>query len=163
MQELGHAIRTARQAQGLTQAELAASVGLSRATLNKLESGLGELGIRKILRVLDLLDIALVPERRARPRRPDYVRMACSMANVSFKDALAEEELIAALVKGKVPPGRSPHLRVLLEEAPVALLRGLATEAARWMSRDKLQRNVARLARDVGSSRGTGQWLMMTE
>lgn len=158
IQELGHVIRTARRARDLTQAKLAESVGLSRVTINKLEGGLGELGVRKVLKILEQLDVELVADRR-RPHRPDYVRMACTMASVSFKDRLTEDELIEALRKGKVPHGRAPHLRALLEEAPTALLSNLATEAARWLSRDRLSKNLVRLIDATGSSRRVDEWL----
>jgi putative transcriptional regulator len=39
MAELGNRIRTAREARGLTQAELAARVGVSRKTVNTVENG----------------------------------------------------------------------------------------------------------------------------
>jgi putative transcriptional regulator len=39
MAELGNRIRAAREARGLTQAELAARVGVSRKTVNTVENG----------------------------------------------------------------------------------------------------------------------------
>ena len=79
--ELGQAIRNARKARNLTQAKLAATAGLSRETLNLLESGLiRDLGIRKVLAVLEALGLALNVEPTGRPRKPDYLRMACGPA-----------------------------------------------------------------------------------
>lgn len=160
IQDLSHQIRRARLERRLTQAQLAASVGLSRETLSSLESGrIRELGIRKVLAVLDKLGLDLTLEHGKRPRRPDYVRMACTTANVSFRSALTEDELIHALVTGKVPAQRSAHIRALLDEAPFALLDGLAREAGRWTQPGKLEKNLMRLASDVGASRGIGEWL----
>lgn len=160
IQELGSEIRKARLARGLTQARLAADAGLSRQTLNLLENGLvRELGARKVLALLDKLGIELSIERGARPRRPDYVRMACTTANVSYKSALTEDELVRSLVTGKVPESRAAHIRTLLDEAPAALLNGLAAEAGRWIDPGKLERNLLRLARDAGASRKVGEWL----
>src|SRR6266705_3143617 len=51
-------------------------------------------------------------------RDPDFVRMACTSASVSFRELLTEDELVRVLVTGKVPRNRRPHLRSLLEEAP---------------------------------------------
>jgi transcriptional regulator with XRE-family HTH domain len=159
IQELGGDIRKARLARGLTQARLAAEVGLSRKTLNQLENGLvQDLGIRKVLAVLDKLGMDLAVEGK-QPRKRDYVRMACTTANVSYKSTLAEDQLIRALVTGKVPPNRAPHIRTLLDEAPTVLLAGLAAEAARWTRPGKLQRNFSRLAREVGASRRIEEWL----
>jgi transcriptional regulator with XRE-family HTH domain len=160
IQELGHEIRQARLAQDMTQAELAAAAGISRPTLNLLESGLvRDLGIRKVLAVLERLGLEMTLQRAGRPRRPDYVRMACASANVSFKSALTENELIHALVTGRVPAKRSAHLRSLLDEAPTTLLAGLVEEASRWTKPGKLQRNLERLAHDTGASRRIEAWL----
>src|SRR3990172_9302042 len=150
IQELGQEIRRVLQSLGLTQAALARAVGLSRETLNLLESGLvRDLGIRKVLAVLDYLELAITLQPIGRPRRPDYVRMACTAANVSFKTALTENELIHALVTGKVPAKRSVHLRALLDEAPEALVRGLVQEAGRWTKPGKLEKNLLNLTTQV--------------
>lgn len=160
IQDFSSQIRKARLERGLTQAQLAASAGLSRETLNLLENGLvRELGFRKVLAVLDTLGLDLALEPGRGPRRPDYVRMACTTANVSFKSALTQDELIHALVTGKVPAKRSAHIRALLDEAPAALLSGLAGEAARWTRPGKLEKNLLRLARDAGASRKIDEWL----
>lgn len=160
--ELGREIREARLARGWTQAALAASAGVSRETLNLLERGLiRELGLRKVLAVLDQLGLGLALEQGKGPRRPDYVRMACTTANVSFKSALTGDELIRALVTGKVPAQRSAHIRTLLDEAPSALLNGLAREAARWTRPGKLEKNLSRLANAVGASRRIDEWLKL--
>jgi transcriptional regulator with XRE-family HTH domain len=160
IQELGSEIRRARKARGLTQAQLAHATGLSRETLNLLESGLvRDLGIKKVLAVIDHLGLSVTLQQGMRPRRPDYVRMACTSANVSVKTALTEDELIHALVTGKVPAKRAPHLRTLLDEAPVALLQALVEEAAGWTKPGKLERNLRKLASDLGVSRSIEGWL----
>jgi transcriptional regulator with XRE-family HTH domain len=160
IQELSGAIRKARLARGITQAQLAAEVGLSRKTVNLLETGLvGDLGVRKVLAVLDKLGIELAIEAEKQPRRRDYVRMACTTANVSYRSALTEEQLIRALLTGKVPPNRAAHIRTLLDEAPTALLTGLAADASRWTRPGKLQKNLSQLAREVGASRRIDAWL----
>ena len=160
IQELGSEIQRARQARGQTQAQLARVAGLSRETLNLLESGLvKDLGIRKVLAVLGHLGLSVTLQQGTRPRRPDYVSMACTTANVSLKSALTEDELIHALVTGKVPAKRAPHLRTLLDEAPVALLHGLVEEAAGWTKPGKLERNLRKLASDLGVSRSVEGWL----
>ncbi len=158
--ELGQTIRSARKARGLTQAALASSAGLSRVTLNLLESGLvRDLGIRKVLAVLDALDLALAVEPLGKPRKPDYLRMASNTASVSFKTSLSENELVHALVTGKVPKGKAAHFRVLFDEAPPGMLTGLAEEAGKWTKPGKLARNLERLAHDSGASREIGPWL----
>jgi transcriptional regulator with XRE-family HTH domain len=159
-QELGQAIRKTRKAHGLTQAALAKSVGLSRETLNLLESGLvRDLGIRKVMAVLDTLGLDLAIEPIGKPKRPDYLRMACTSASVSFKTSLTENELVHALVTGKVPKGKSAHLRALFDEAPLSMLAGLAEEAGKWTRPGKLAKNLAKLVHDSGASRNSEAWL----
>lgn len=64
LKELGFQIATARREQGHTQAALAHAAGLSRQTVSALERGdLGDLGVRKVLRLLDALDLTLVVRR----------------------------------------------------------------------------------------------------
>lgn len=160
IQEMGQEIRRVRMARDLTQAELARSTGITRETLNRLERGLiADLGLRKVLMLLEHLGVSISLQHGARTRRPNYLRMACSTANVSFKSALTEDELVRALITGKVPAGRSAHLRSLLDEAPVALLSGLAREAGKWTQPGQLQRNLENLARGVGASRKIEEWL----
>jgi transcriptional regulator with XRE-family HTH domain len=158
--ELGQAIRNARRARNLTQAQLAKTAGISRETLNLLESGLvRDLGIRKVLAVLEELGLALTVELVSRSRQPNYLRMACTSANVSFKSALTEDELVHAIVTGKVPAGRAAHLRSLFDEAPADLLKGLAEDAGKWTRPGKIEKNLEKLAHDSGASRKIEEWL----
>lgn len=158
--DLGQAIRKARKARDLTQAGLAARAGISRETVNLLESGLvRDLGIRKVLAVLEALGLEMTVEPAGRPRRPDYLRMACTSSSVSFKTELTERELVHAIVTGKVPKGKAAHLRVLFDEAPLETLVGLAQEAGKWAQPGKLERNLRKLVTDTGASRRIGEWL----
>jgi len=159
IQELGGEIRKARQGRGMTQAQLAREAGLSRETLNLLENGLvRDLGVRKVLAVLNHLGLGLAVQHESPSRKPDYVHMACMTANVSFKSTLTEDELIHALMTGKVPAKRAPHLRALIGEAPEALLRGLLREAASWTKPGKLRGNIRKLAQALDVSRSIDAW-----
>lgn len=73
--ELGRQIARARNERELTQAALAAACGLSRQTVCGLERGeLGDLGIRKLERLLEVLDLTLVLRPRAHPVTLDDLR-----------------------------------------------------------------------------------------
>lgn len=158
LQELGYKIRQARIEQGITQQSLAANAGLSRPTLNLLENGLArDLGYRKIKALLDQLGLTLLVQPAARTN--DFIRMACTTANVSYRTSLSEEELTHALVSGKVPTGKRPHIRTLLEEAPTALLRGMVKQVGEWTKPGKLEKNLIQIANDVGSARKINAWL----
>lgn len=157
--EIGHAIRRARLARKLTQAELASAVGLSRTTLNQLESGLvSDLGIRKVQALVDELGLELTIKGAER-ERPDFVQIASTAASVSFRDALTPEDLVTILLKGRVPAAKRPQIRALFEEATPTLLKGLAEEVGRWSKPGRIEKNLARIASELGVSRKVEQWL----
>src|SRR6266581_2627114 len=101
LQEVGHAIRRARVARGLTQAELAKTAGLSRVTLNRLEMGTyPDLGAQKLQALLQNVGLTLAIQLAPGRRRSDFVRLASTTASVSFKEPLTEAELIRAFLNG---------------------------------------------------------------
>jgi transcriptional regulator with XRE-family HTH domain len=160
LQELGYEIRRARLARGLTQAQLAAAAGLSRTTLNQLENGVfPDLGVKKLRAILNHVGLVLTVQQAPKIPRPDFIRMACTTASVSYKNALTEDELIRALLDGKIPAGRKPHLRTLFDEATPSLLKGLVTEASRWTKPGRVEKNLVRIARDIGSTGRITEWL----
>ncbi len=151
LQELGFEIRKRRIARGLTQAQLANAAGVSRTTLTQFENGVfGDLGVRKVLALLDQLGLTLSVQA-AQTGHPDFIQMACTTANVSFRAKLTEDELIRALLTGKVPARKQPHLRTLLEDAPVVLLDGLISEVGRWSKPGRIETNLGRIVKQVGA------------
>jgi transcriptional regulator with XRE-family HTH domain len=157
--EIGHAIRRARLARKLTQAELASAVGLSRITLNQLESGIvSDLGIRKVQAVMDELGLHLVVTGAER-EPPDFVKIAATAASVSFRERLTPEELVTILLKGRVPAAKRPQMRALLEEATPALMKGLIEEVGRWSKPGRIEKNLARIAHELDAAGNIEQWL----
>jgi HTH-type transcriptional regulator / antitoxin HipB len=67
--QIGHAIRTARKARSLSQQALAASLGMSRATISGIETGrIGEIGVRKLAALCATLGLELfVAQTQQRP------------------------------------------------------------------------------------------------
>lgn len=60
LDELGQAVRLRRREMGLSQARVAALSGLSRQTLNRIETGVvADLGIDKAERLAHVLEITL--------------------------------------------------------------------------------------------------------
>ncbi len=162
LQELGYTIRRARLARGLTQADLARAAGISRTTMNQLENGLfPDIGMRKAQAILDQLGLEL-HVRAVHRRRADYVLMARTAANGSFRTKLSEAELVRVLLTGKVIPRHRPHLRTLLAEAPVVVLKGLVDEVGKWAHPGRVVGNVRRLSDALGTARRTRTWLMET-
>lgn len=72
---IGRAIREERKRRRLTQGEIAAAAGIARATLSQIENGsIREIGIRKVLRVLDCLDLELTTRPRGAPPTLEELR-----------------------------------------------------------------------------------------
>jgi transcriptional regulator with XRE-family HTH domain len=65
---LGRSIRETRKRRGLTQEMVAKAVEIGRAALSQLEAGMiREIGVRKVIRVLDFLDLELTTRPRGAP------------------------------------------------------------------------------------------------
>jgi len=158
LQEIGCQVREARKVRELTQAALARAAGISRVTLNQLESGLiRDLGVRKLKKVLEHVGLTLSLE--SLDRRPDFAHMAAASASVSFRNRLTEDELIRALLTGRVAPEKRPHFRALFDEITPTIMQGLIEETRRWAKPGKIEKNVHAIAAAVGASRRFESWL----
>ena len=147
--EIGAAVRAERTRRGLSQAELAELAGLSRETVNRLErGGVADLGVAKLATLLGALGLELaVRARDPRPRRVDHVRRATTSANVSHRDRLHADQLIAAMTTGRVPRARRALVRAALEEVSDATRDGLIAQVSTLAGdRAKVERALARLA-----------------
>jgi transcriptional regulator with XRE-family HTH domain len=73
--ELGRQVALVRRRQQLSQTDLGAAVGLSRQTISALERGdISDLGVRKVLRLLEALDLTLVVRPIGHPITLDDLR-----------------------------------------------------------------------------------------
>ncbi len=73
--DIGQQIRQARKDRRLTQATLAAALGMSRATISQLEQGtVQDLGIRKVVRLLEFLGLTLQVRPQGKPPTLDELR-----------------------------------------------------------------------------------------
>jgi transcriptional regulator with XRE-family HTH domain len=157
-EEIGHRVREARKAKGLTQRALAELAGLSRTTVNQLEAGVfPDIGVRKLLAILDAvgLDISLVDAARTRKsgKQPDYLKLACISANVSYREKLDEKELARALATGMAPPDKRPQLRVVFDELPPAVFDGMVRQVGAWSGEERIVKNVAAIAGQIHSTK----------
>jgi len=72
---LGNAIREARRRKKLTQSALAKAAGIGRSTLSQIENGaVTDIGIRKIIRVLDYLGLELATRPQGAPPTLEELR-----------------------------------------------------------------------------------------
>jgi transcriptional regulator with XRE-family HTH domain len=72
--DIGQVIRTARKNRKLSQGELGAQLGMSRATISGIENGtVSEVGIRKILSICAALGLELVAQEKT--QRPTLLQL----------------------------------------------------------------------------------------
>ena len=158
--EISGEILQRRLAMGLTQAELAARAGLSRATVNAIENDtVPDIGARKLAGLLEVLGarlgVSTIPDQRG----PDFLKIAATSASVSFRESLTASELRKILLTGRVPRRRRPHIRALLNEAPEQVWRGLTGQLRSLVTLDQLAGNLRNLSRKLGSARDITPWL----
>jgi transcriptional regulator with XRE-family HTH domain len=114
--DIGQLVHARRIALGLSQARLATMGGLSRATINQLETGsLVDLGAAKLIALLDLLGINL--DAGVRKGSKEALQSVSRSASVSYKTLLDPADLAAALVDGALPERITPHIATMLDEA----------------------------------------------
>lgn len=73
--QIGAIVRRARRARGLTQAQLAAKVGVRQATISSLERGESGTGLRILLDVLAALNLQLLIDERGKASSEDIERL----------------------------------------------------------------------------------------
>jgi transcriptional regulator with XRE-family HTH domain len=87
LSEIGIEIRKARKEKKITLLQLGNELGMSVATLSQLESGsVNELGVRKVLRILDKLDLMI----STKPVQYGY----------TFEDALEDQRIESLNMRG---------------------------------------------------------------
>lgn len=73
--EIGEHIRSERKRRKMTQAELASLLGMSRSTISQIESGtVQEVGVRKLIRILEVLGLELRIRPAGAPPTLDELR-----------------------------------------------------------------------------------------
>jgi transcriptional regulator with XRE-family HTH domain len=153
--DIGQLVHERRQALGLSQARLALMSGLSRATINQLETGsLVDLGAAKLIALLDLVGLNLAADTRK--GHAHALQSVSQSASVSYRTLLDPAVLSAALVDGALPKGITPHVATLLDEAPLSLIVAAVEEVASTSSTNPklLWKHVIHWAKDLHSPRG---------
>lgn len=131
--DLGAAVRTFRKASGISQKDLAAMVGMSRATLNYLESGREiEIGAGRLLEVLEVLGVALAVDQAVNSGSDAKVvdQMLKAQAGKGAK-RMPRPVLVEALATGRIPVGFEDQTAVFIEQSTDAqVLAAVRTAAA---------------------------------
>jgi transcriptional regulator with XRE-family HTH domain len=127
--ETGQRVRNRREALGLSQERLGRLAGLSRATINQLETGtLTDLGVAKVYNLLDLIGLQVDVNERQEKRHG--LSMASRTASVSYRASLSPDELARALATGHFPQQWVAHVSTFIDEAPLPVVVRAVEEAA---------------------------------
>ena len=154
---VGSVVRSYRKGSGISQKDLAARVGISRATLNYLESGRDiEIGAAKLLALLDVLSIPFsMPTDVDRSGDDDTLDELLKGISGKGGKKMPRKILVEAMTTGRVPIGFESQVEQVLETAPeptvLALVR--ATSAAPGLAAQAAWKNGPNLDKAVGSSR----------
>lgn len=150
--KISRSIRSTRLARGYTQAQLAARAGLSRTTVNQLESGVvADLGMRKLAELLSVLGLDLAVVAASESLEPDFLGMAAQSASVSYRGRLTPQHLVRVMRTGRAPAGLIPHLRVVFDEVSPKVLDGAIEQAGLDLDRPTILANLREAARQVGT------------
>lgn len=144
LNELSSMVKRQRSEMGLSQERLAELAGLSRATINELETGkLTNLGLTRAERLANTLGFGLgvTGARRAKSDgdTAGALETAANSGSISYSETIPPETLRHALVTGVIPPNYIPQLRALLDEAPLTVLSAAVAQI-------ELENNVPRRA-----------------
>lgn len=133
LSEFSAAVKRQRLDMGLSQERLSQLSGLSRATINALETGkIVSLSLTRAERLANFLGFGIgVTGVRTSKDESSALETAARTASVSFSDPIPPETLRITLLKGFIAPSYIPHLRALLDEAPIGLLSALAAQLER--------------------------------
>lgn len=118
---------------GLSQERLGQLAGLSRATINELETGkLANLSLTRAERLANVLGYGLGITGIRKPRSDEQpgnaLEMAARSGSISYSEPIPSETLRRALVTGTIPPKHIAQLRAVLDEAPLSVLSAAVAE-----------------------------------
>lgn len=129
LREVGMHVHDRRKEIGISQAQLAKLAGLSRTTVNQLESGaLEDLGYTKLNQLLGILGLSF--DAKERSKKSPALKMAAQTASTSYKKILTSDVLKNILKSGVVPDDFKPHVMTLLDETPLQLVVSAIHEAS---------------------------------
>jgi len=132
LHEIGSQVKRRRIELDMTQALLARASGLSRASVNALETGaIKDLSFNRALRILSVLGLRFEASLPPKPPSASALRTAAQTASVSLRTQVKPAVLRRALTEGVVPENAIAHIGILLDEASPALLVRLVDEVSK--------------------------------
>lgn len=133
LSELSNVVKRQRSEMGLSQERLGELAGLSRATINELETGrLGNLSLTRAERLANVLGYGLGVTGIRKPKLDEQpggaLEVAARSGGISYREPIPPETLRHALVTGTIPPKQIAQLRAVLDEAPLSVLSAAVAE-----------------------------------
>ncbi len=132
--ELASVVKRQRLDIGISQERLAEIAGLSRGTINELETGkLRNLSLLRAERLANELGlgIGIIGVKRSRTSDTGILETAARAASVSYGKTIPVETLQKALLTGVVAPDYIPQLRAFLDEVSLKVISAVTAELAR--------------------------------
>jgi len=133
LSELSSIVKRQRTEMGLSQERLAELAGLSRATINELETGkLTNLSLTRAERLANVLGygLGMTGTRKAKSDKEtgSALETAARSGSISYRDQIPPETLRHAVLTGVIPPKHIAQLRALLDEAPLSVLSAVVAQ-----------------------------------
>jgi len=127
LSELSHVVKRQRSDMGLSQKRLGELAGLSRATINELETGkLTNLSLTRAERLANVLGYGLgmtgIRQPKSGGQPGNALEMAARSGSISYSEPIPLATLRHALVTGTIPPKHIAQMRAVLDEAPLSVL-----------------------------------------
>lgn len=127
LSELSHVVKRQRSDMGLSQERLGELAGLSRATINELETGkLANLSLTRAERLANVLGYGLGVTGIRKPKSDEQpgnaLEMAARSGSISYSEPIPPATLRHALVSSTIPPKHIAQMRAVLDEAPLSVL-----------------------------------------
>jgi transcriptional regulator with XRE-family HTH domain len=161
LSELSSIVKRQRTEMGLSQERLAELAGLSRATINELETGkLTNLSLTRAERLANVLGYGLgvtgTRKTKSDKETGSALETAARSGSISYRDPIPPETLRHALLTGVIPPKHIAQLRALLDEAPLSVLSAVVAqiELENGTPRKATWQKMRRLAAAVACTRG---------
>lgn len=161
--EIGGIVRSYRRASGISQKDLAHMVGISRATLNYLESGRDiEIGAGKLLAIVTVLGVPFSVPEEVSPDVDESV-LAAALADMAIgpdggadkAGPLTVSQVVQGLATGRPPGGQAEAVHHFLETVtePIAVVAVRVAAAGSGHSAKAVWKGGRSLAKAVGCSR----------
>lgn len=119
---------------GLTRTRLAKLAGVSADAVQRLfSSSESSISVAEAERIANAVGLSLgvFGHFRSKADDPQAFRFAAQSASTSLREVMPEDAVRAALITGLVPNEYRAHIRIMLDEASVAILGRLADQVFR--------------------------------